>query len=141
KKRNLNEINFIKSLNIPFFQKRENPNIKSTNSVIISNIRLFKKTVHLLHTGEGLTHGPSHLDLWVEHFAKSCEEFAILVRNKALFDWAIKKYSYLDIVYAKNPSDVENILNKLPFINVIYYFSNTGNLIHTLRYNRYKHVF
>ena len=141
KKRNLNEINLIKSLNIPFFQKRENPNIKSTNSVITSNIRLFKKTVHLLHTGEGMTHGPSHLDQWVEHFAKSGEDFAILIRNKALFDWAIQKYSYLDIVYAKNPSDVENILNKLPFIKAVYYFSNTGNLIHTLRYNRYKHVF
>lgn len=114
---------------------------KGSASVITSNIRLFKKTVHLLHTGEGLTHGPSHLDLWVEHFAKSGEEFAILVRNKALFDWAIQKYSYLDIVYAKNPSDVENILNKLPFIKAVYYFSNTGNLIHTLRYNRYKHIF
>ncbi|WP_407306628.1 hypothetical protein [Acinetobacter sp.] len=127
--------------NISFLKQQKQFISKDGVNLIVSNIRLFKKTVHLLHTGEGLTHGPSHLDLWVEHFAKSGEDFAILIRNKALFDWAIQKYSYLDIVYAKNPSDVENILNKLPFIKAIYYFSNTGNLIHTLRYNRYKHIF
>lgn len=47
----------------------------------------------------------------------------------------------MNIIYAKNPTDVENVLNKLPFLKAIYYFSNTGNLIHTLRYNIYQHIF
>lgn len=113
----------------------------SKQNLILSNIRLFKKTVHLIHTGEGMTHGPSHLGMWIESFVQSEEPFAILVRNKALFTWAINKYSNIDIVYAKNPSDVENLLEKMPFLKAIYYLSNTGNLIHTLRYNQYKHIF
>lgn len=110
-------------------------------TVITSHIRLFSKTAHLLHTGEGMTHGPSHLDQWVGEFISSKQEFAILIRNMDLFKWATNKYPYLNIIYAKNPTDIENVLTKLPFLKAIYYFSNTGNLIHTLRYNIYQHIF
>jgi len=113
----------------------------TTVTIITSHIRLFSRTAHLLHTGEGMTHGPAHLDQWVGEFISSKEEFSILIRDLALYKWAINKYPYLNIIYAKNPTDVENVLNKLPFLKAIYYFSNTGNLIHTLRYNIYQHIF
>lgn len=58
-----------------------------------------------------------------------------------MYKWAIIKYPYLDIVYAKAAIDVERVLNKLPYLKAIYYLSNTGNLIHTLRYNIYQHIF
>lgn len=110
-------------------------------TVITKNSRLFSRIAHLLHTGEGMTHGPSHLELWVGEFISSKEEFSILVRDFNLYNWAVDKYPYLNIIYAKNPTDVEKVLHKLPFLKAIYYFSNTGNLIHTLRYNRYQHIF
>lgn len=137
-KRGFNANLIGKKLNISFLQDKETT---PTENIITSNITLFTQTVHLLHTGEGLTHGPSHLDQWISHFIKSGEKFAILIRNKALFNWAIEKYSTIDIVYAKSANNVENVINKLPFLKAIYYFSNTGNLIHTLRYNRYQHIF
>ena len=48
---------------------------------------------------------------------------------------------YISVIYAKSSNDVEEILNDLIFVQAIYYLSNTGNLIHTLRYNVYKHIF
>jgi len=110
-------------------------------TIITNHIRLFSRTAHLLHTGEGMTHGPSHLDQWIGEFIASKEDFAILIRHLDLYKWAINKYPYLNIIYAKNPTDIENVLTKLPFLKAIYYFSNTGNLIHTLRYNVYQHIF
>lgn len=124
-----------------FFNVKSKEIIDKKAPLITSNTKLFTKTIHLLHTGEGLTHGPSHLEQWIGSFIRSDDSFAILIRNKALFDWAVDKYPELSIVYARGANDVENILNKLPFLLAIYYFSNTGNLIHTLRYNRYKHIF
>lgn len=118
--------------------KKKSP---SPVTVITKNSRLFSRIAHLLHTGEGMTHGPSHLELWVGEFISSKEEFSILVRDFNLYNWAVDKYPYLNIIYAKNPTDVEKVLHKLPFLKAIYYFSNTGNLIHTLRYNRYQHIF
>ncbi|MCF5852619.1 CDP-glycerol glycerophosphotransferase family protein [Aeromonas veronii] len=118
--------------------KKKSP---SPVTVITKNSRLFSRIAHLLHTGEGMTHGPSHLELWVGEFISSKEEFSILVRDFNLYNWAVDKYPCLNIIYAKNPTDVEKVLHKLPFLKAIYYFSNTGNLIHTLRYNRYQHIF
>ncbi|WP_246842239.1 CDP-glycerol glycerophosphotransferase family protein [Leclercia sp. W6] len=106
----------------------------------ISHIRLFSQVAHLLHTGEGVKCA-FHLELWVGEFISSGQPFAILIRNQELYKWALEKYPYLDIVYAKTALDVESVLSKLPFLKAIYYFSNTGNLIHTLRFNIYQHIF
>lgn len=149
KKRNDSLLNKVGSILAKRGMNILSPNGKATppkdstanQNLILSNIRLFKKTIHLIHTGENLNNGQDHIDQWIELFARSEEPFAILIRNKALFEWAIAKYSYVDIVYAKAPIDVESVLEKLPFLKAIYYLSNTGNLIHTLRYNNYKHVF
>ncbi|RJT46880.1 hypothetical protein [Rahnella woolbedingensis] len=113
---------------------------KQPISLLIDNIRLFTNITHLLHTGEGVRCA-YQLEQWVDEFITSNEKFAILTRNIEMYKWAVKQYPYLDIVYAKAAIDVENILNKLPYLKGIYYFSNTGNLIHTLRYNIYQHIF
>lgn len=113
----------------------------TSTTIITDHIRLFSRTEHLLHTGEGMTHGPSHLEQWIGEFLYSKEEFSVLIRDLKLYEWTIKKYPYLNVLYAKNPTDVEMALTKLPFLKAIYYFSNTGNLIHTLRYNIYQHIF
>ncbi|MFS7381424.1 CDP-glycerol glycerophosphotransferase family protein [Rahnella inusitata] len=120
--------------------KSANAASKVTPSLIIDNMRLFTKISHLLHTGEGVRCA-YQLEQWVGEFIASGEKFAILTRNIEMYKWAIQQYPYLDIVYAKAAIDVENMLNKLPYLKGIYYFSNTGNLIHTLRYNVYQHIF
>ncbi|MCP1660531.1 hypothetical protein [Neisseria perflava] len=101
----------------------------------------FKKIAHVIHTGEGMTHGPSHLSQWIPYFIQSNENFAVLVRNMDLYKWVRENYPQVDVIYAKNPIDVEGILSNLAFVKAIYYLSNTGNMIHTLRFNVYKHIF
>ena len=102
---------------------------------------MYIKYTHIIHSGEGMTHGPSHLTQWIPYFSASDEKFLILVRNENLFNWIQENHSYITVVYAKNAIDIESVLNNLPFVRAIYYLSNTGNLIHTLRYNVYKHIF
>ncbi|RRN00364.1 hypothetical protein EIM44_10850 [Bibersteinia trehalosi] len=110
-------------------------------TLIFDVINPFKKYTHIIHTGEGMTHGPSHLSQWIPFFEQSNEEYAILVRNIDLYQWVRSNYPYIAVAYAKNPIDVENLLNNLAFVRAIYYLSNTGNLIHTLRFNIYQHIF
>lgn len=107
----------------------------------ISKINPYKKITHILHTGEGMTHGPSHLNMWIPHFLKNGDDFIVLVRNRALFDWVKSNYSYIGVAFARRPVDVEDLLMHLAHVKAFYYLSNTGNLIHSLRYNNYKHVF
>lgn len=110
-------------------------------TLITDAMNPFKKCAHILHTGEGMTHGPSHLEQWLPFFIQSGEHFLVLVRNQDLYKWVREHYSYVSVVYAKNPTDVEKLLNNTPFVKAIYYTSNTGNLIHTLRSNIYQHIF
>lgn len=110
-------------------------------TLIFDTISISKQYHHLIHTGEGMTHGPSHLSQWIPYFIQSGESFAVLVRNIDLYKWVRSTFPNVAVIYAKSPTDIENILNKLAFIKGIYYLSNTGNLIHTLRYNVYKHIF
>ena len=88
-----------------------------------------------------MTHGPSHLSLWIPEFIKADVEFAVLVRNIDLYKWAKENYPWVSIVYAKTPINVEKVLNNMAFLRAVYYLSNTGNMIHTLRCNIYQHIF
>ncbi|EHC5814597.1 hypothetical protein JS859_004599, partial [Escherichia coli] len=110
------------------------------NNIITENIKLFTKISHLIHTGEGVNCA-YQIDMWVDVFMSSGEPFAILTRNIELYQWAIRKYPYLNITYARRPVDVDTVLNNLPWLYAIYYTSNTGNLIHTLKHNKFKHIF
>ncbi|HGY6794033.1 TPA: hypothetical protein ACNTBI_004565, partial [Escherichia coli] len=107
---------------------------------ITTNIRLFTKINHLIHTGEGINCS-FHIEQWIGEFIASNERFALLIRDINLYNWAITQYPNVDIVYAKSAIAVEQVLNQLPYLKAIYYLSNTGNLIHTLRYNIYQHIF
>lgn len=121
--------------------KKKSKSISSeVNNIITENIKLFTKIPHLIHTGEGINCA-YQIDMWVDVFMSSGEPFAILTRNIELYQWAIRKYPYLNIVYAKRPVDVDAVLNNLPWLYAIYYTSNTGNLIHTLKHNKFKHIF
>lgn len=94
----------------------------------------------MIHIGELIKYS-SYVDYWIGEFYCAKVNFALLVRDQKLYQWAISKYPQANIVYAKNASAVEEILNKLPHLRAVYYVSNTANLIHTLRYNNYKHIF
>lgn len=128
-----------------FFRKTSIKTTQVAKSVASNSMsiygNMYRRYKHIIHTGEGMTHGPSHLAQWIPYFSRSEENFLILVRNIDLFNWVRDNYSYLTVVYAKGAVDVDNILKKLGFVRAIYYLSNTGNLIHTLRYNVYKHIF
>lgn len=114
---------------------------KNTPSFIYDTITDFSNIVHLIHTGEGMTHGPSHLSQWIPYFEMSQENFAVLVRHYDLYKWVRENFPYVKVALCKNPNDIENLLNYLLSVRAIYYISNTGNLLHTLRYNNYQHIF
>jgi hypothetical protein len=97
----------------------------------------------VLHTGEGLVQGRSHLDLWINDFIKSDVSFAVVVRNMDLYAWFKSKYPDIGLAYAKTPIGIESLLNSrcFAFLRGIFYMSNTGNNIHCLRFNQYKHIF
>ncbi|MCP1659293.1 CDP-glycerol glycerophosphotransferase family protein [Neisseria perflava] len=101
----------------------------------------YKKYVHLIHTGEQKINGSSHLKLWLPEFLRSGEDFLVLTRNLELFNWLRETYPYVDAFYAKGLTDIEKVLNTQDTIKAIYYLSNTGNVIHTIRFNQYKHIF
>lgn len=110
-------------------------------TLVADLINPFKRYAHVIHTGEGMTHGPSHLSQWIPFFEQSNEQYIVLVRNMDLYKWVQETYPFVVVVYAKNPTDIENLLNNLAFVKGIYYLSNTGNMIHTLRFNGYQHIF
>lgn len=118
------------------------PAVKATPVFLKTNMNILKPTYHLLYTGEGLNPGKTHLSLWIPIFFRSGEGFAILVRNMPLYEWVLKTYPSVDVIFAgKKSSDVETALKHLACLKAIYYPSNTGNLIHTLKFNCYKHIF
>lgn len=121
---------------------KNSPNKPATPPTLIADlVNPFKRYAHIIHTGEGMTHGPAHLSQWIPFFEQSGEQYIVLVRNVDLYKWVQDTYPFVAVVYAKNPTDIENLLNNLAFIKGIYYLSNTGNMIHTLRFNGYQHVF
>ncbi|MFC6276862.1 CDP-glycerol glycerophosphotransferase family protein [Psittacicella hinzii] len=113
----------------------------ASSTLDTSHINPYKRIVHAIHTGEGMTHGPSHLSMWIPFFVQAGVDFVVIVRNRDLFNWVIREFPYVDVVYAKTPQDIENVFLSLPVLKAIYYISNTGNLIHSLRFNDYQHIF
>lgn len=110
-------------------------------TLITDLINPFKRYAHVIHTGEGMTHGPAHLSQWIPFFEQSDENYVVVVRNLDLYHWVRETYDFVIVVYAKNPTNIEQLLNNLAFVKGIYYLSNTGNMIHTLRFNAYQHIF
>ncbi|RIY38498.1 CDP-glycerol glycerophosphotransferase family protein [Psittacicella gerlachiana] len=94
-----------------------------------------------IHTGENMTHGPSHLSMWIPYFLQAKVDFVVIVRFPEIYKWVLQNYPYVNVIYAKTPQDIENTLSGLPYLKAIFYLSNTGNLIHSIRFNQYQHIF
>jgi hypothetical protein len=125
--------------------KKKSKSIKAKKPVqdlILKRINISNKPIcHLMHTGENLDSGMPHLSIWIPIFLESKEYFAVLLRNIDIYKTFIKTYPNINVVYAKRPIHVEAALNNLTSLRAIYYLSNTGNLIHTLRFYKYQHIF
>lgn len=98
------------------------------------------KSTILLQTGENSV-GYNHLKYWVPEFLKTKVKFSILVRDKKLLEQIKNDFRMSDILYAHSALDVEEVLSKLQSLKTIFHMSNSGNNIHILRFNKYKHIF
>lgn len=115
--------------------------IWSSDSLIVDPIVFFEKIHHIFHTGESMVHGPAHLNFWLPYFKEVVDNTLILVRNKEVFHWLSENYPRWHIAYAKEYTDIDKLLPNFKFLSHMYYSSNTGNTIHTLKYNEITHIF
>ncbi len=131
----------INPLNI--FKKRGSPPLpakKSLPNIDLSCLATNMRPKLAIHSGEGRP-GKYHLDMWIPAFEASGVAFCIITRTRLLFDYCKEKYSHLSFAYFKEARDGERLLATLPELRTIFYLSNTGNNIHTVRFNHIKHVF
>lgn len=92
-----------------------------------------------IHTGEGKFALP-HIKLWDSVFKKIKYDYCIITRIRSAFEELQQYYTNTNIVYAKSPRDLENILNNLN-LKIIFYTSNTGNNLHMCKFDEYRHIF
>lgn len=116
-------------------------NIFNNVNLKIDSAILFKHLYHIFHTGEGMIHGPSHLNFWIPYFKNVSENTLILVRNLELYNWVKKNYPAFSVAFAKNVGDIDQLFTHLYYSRNIYYSSNTGNTLHTLKFNELNHIF
>ncbi|WP_222985464.1 CDP-glycerol glycerophosphotransferase family protein [Psittacicella gerlachiana] len=105
------------------------------------NFNPFISYTHAVHTGESIKAGPNQVALWIPYLCKAKINFFILVRNKEMFNWLKENYPYLHVVFCKRIDDIEQVVEKISSLKYILYPSNTANLIHTLRYTQFEHIF
>lgn len=110
-------------------------------SCVILDFLKFIKIKYVIHTGEGLDFGRYHLAQWVPYFLKKSINVLVLVRNQDLYKFVRKQWPFVICVYAKTVIEVDKVLDRLPYGKTIFYLSNTGNLVHSLRRNDFNHVF
>lgn len=95
----------------------------------------------ILHSGESFDAGVAHLKPWIAVLMRSNVKFLILVRNLNLFEWVKTNFPWTYVSYAKGAQDIENLLNKMPYVNTVLYPSSTGNNIHLVRFSYLNHIF
>lgn len=95
----------------------------------------------ILATCENEKLGFNHINYFLNDFKSTKVDFAILVRNKKLFEKLNSLKLEIDIFYAKSAVDVDELFVKLQKLKAIFYMSNSSKNIHLLRYNEYKHIF
>lgn len=111
------------------------------NNLDLENVNFINPYHHVFHTGEGMIHGPSHLNFWLEYFSVIVENTLILVRNYELYQWVKENNPRFSVAYAKGVGDIDYLFSKLNYVQNIYYSSNTGNTLHTLKFNEVNHIF
>lgn len=118
-----------------------NSSFFNTSNLKINSSYLFKQINHVFHTGEGMMHGPSHLNFWLPYFNCVNEHTLVLLRNLELYNWVKVHYPRFPVAFAKNGNDIDDLFSHLYYLRNVYYSSNTGNTLHTLKYNELKHIF
>ena len=109
-------------------------------NINISKLNKFNKNTFMIHSAdEKLT--PSHIDFWIDILNETNENFSILVRDEKSFKELTKKFPKLQICYAKNPIDVETVVNAQSDLKIVFYTTNLAKNIHLLRFNHLKHIF
>ncbi|RIY32867.1 hypothetical protein CKF54_04015 [Psittacicella hinzii] len=114
---------------------------KVADTFLTHNLNPYKNVNFVVHTGENCVSGAAHLSQWIPYLCQSGYDFIVMVRNVELFKWVAKEYPYISVAYTKKIDDIENLFNSLPYLKAVLYLSNTGNLIHSLRFNKYEHIF
>ena len=119
---------------------KKKPEIIPDPTLIMENISNLDQDLSLIHCGEGLAIGCEHSNEWIKLTNQIKNKIVILVRNLELYKKLSQKFSDRNIVYAKNPIDIEELLKSISVKNICF-VSNTANNIHLLRFNNYYHIF
>lgn len=127
----------------PQKEKKAQPSSEKTQLISCAILEFlgFIDIKYIVHTGEGLDFGKNHLNGWMPEFSKIRSKTVILVRNEDLYKYVRKTWPNIICCYAKGVNEVTTVLTKLHNAKTIFYLSNTGNLIHSLRRNDFNHIF
>lgn len=131
---------FTKTTSTISNEVKKNPITVPDPTLIMENILDIGQNLSLIHCGEGLSIGYEHCYDWIKLTNKIKNNTIILVRSLDLYKKLRKEFSDRNIVYAKNPTDVEELLKNISVKNICF-VSNTANNIHLLRFNNYYHIF
>lgn len=115
--------------------------LSSSINLDTSNFNRFKKYKYYFHTGEGMTAGPNHLNMWLPLLISLRVPFLLIVRDQKLYAWVLKNYSSVDVAFAKSAGDVGEVVAMTEGVSLALYSSSTGNNIHLVRFEEIKHCF
>jgi len=109
-------------------------------NINISRLNKYKPAQLMIHSAhEKLSR--NHINYWINILNKIDISFSILVRDIDSYKQLIRLYPKYQILYAKTPVDVEDILVKQSNLKSILYTTNLAKNIHLLRFNHLKHIF
>jgi len=109
-------------------------------NINISKLKKFNTNTFMIHSAdEKLT--VSHIDFWINTLNETQVEYSILVRDENSYKKLTKLFPQLQICYAKNPIDVESVVNSQQDLTTVLYTTNLAKNIHLLRFNHLKHIF
>src|SRR5690606_6639360 len=81
------------------------------DDIDISRINPFSSYDFIYCCGESLEAGKHHLLSWLPIFFDYEKRFGIrfilIVRNRKIYNWAIKEYPWLSIAYCRRTADIE----------------------------------
>lgn len=113
----------------------------SVVSLRTENFNRFKRYKFYVHTGETMTAGPNHLNMWLPLLMSFRIPFLLIVRDQKLYDWVLKNYHSVDVVFAKTAGDISEVVARTEGTPMALYPSSTGNNIHLVRFEEIKHCF
>lgn len=93
----------------------------------------------ILHIGDGAG-AEYHVDLWLPYLRNSGATVLLVVRSLPVMD-KLAEQPGIDVVYVKEGRDAETLVASCANLKAIFYTSNTGNVIHFVRFNHLTHVF